>query len=72
VNAPNGQQHAANRKLNEMNAVEQSVVQMLNDSDFIDKLFVFVAMEENKGSDLFNAMSFGLFSVSFVQLVSFY
>ena len=45
-------------------------MEQFNDADFVDKLVGFMALEEKQGEDLFNAMSFGLFHVSWLILIN--
>lgn len=69
VYAPASEQHPVNRSLDELNDIERFVVEILSDEEYASKFRQYLSVEEKKGEEVFNAVAFSLFYVSFCVLV---
>lgn len=65
IYAPACEQTTVNRRLCELNDTERALIEIMREEEFALKFRHYMSVEEKKGEDLFNAVSFTLFYVGF-------
>jgi len=69
--APPSAQSTSNRPVEAMESVERSVLAIFDESQFMERMIYYFSLEEKKGHDEFNAITYSLFYVSGVKLMLF-